>query len=181
MPDLLPVPHESRKIHAGRVFTLQVETLTLPNGNQMQADIIRHPGSVVIVPITETGEIVLVRQYRPAVGRWLWELPAGTLKPGEDVVDAARRECQEEIGRIPSRLDALGAFLPTPGYCDELMNFYAATGLRAPGAADADLRPDEDENIEARAFSRGRIAEMIAAGEIADLKTVAGLALLPGS
>jgi ADP-ribose pyrophosphatase len=173
------VPREIRTIFQGRVFTVQIETIPLPKGGALNAEIIRHPGSVVIVPITDAGEIVLVRQYRPAIGRWAWELPAGTLKPGEDPERAAARECQEEIGLIAGAIEKLGAFYPTPGYCDEEMNFYRATGLRAPGSADPEAHPDEDEDIETTAFSRARIAEMIAAGEIIDLKTVAGLAL-PG-
>jgi ADP-ribose pyrophosphatase len=172
------VPTEIRKVYEGRVFTLQIETLTLPKGHELKAEIIRHPGSVVIIPVTETGEIILVRQYRPAIGRWAWELPAGSLKPGEDVEQAAARECQEEIGLIAKTLEKVGAFYPTPGYCDEEMNFYVASGLRAPGSGDAEAHADEDEDIEAQAFSRADIAGMIGDGEIIDLKTVAGLALL---
>ena len=169
---------EIRKIYEGRVFTLQVETIPMPKGGEMKADIIRHPGSVVIVPVTDTGDIILVRQYRPAIGRWAWELPAGTLKPKEDEQRAAARECQEEIGLIPAQLDKLGAFFPTPGYCDEEMNFYRATGLREPTDGDEAAKPDEDEDIETRAFPVDEIHRMIASGEIIDLKTVGGLALL---
>ena len=175
------VPREIRKVYEGRVFTLQIETLTLPKGHELKAEIIRHPGSVVIIPVTDDGEIILVRQYRPAIGRWAWELPAGSLKPGEEVEQAAARECQEEIGLIPKTLEKVGAFYPTPGYCDEEMNFYVASGLRTPGSGDTDAHADEDEDSEAKPMSRARIAEMIAGGEIIDLKTVAGLALLSGS
>jgi ADP-ribose pyrophosphatase len=173
-----PKAREIRTIYEGRIFTLQVETLALPKGGEMKAEIVRHPGSVVILPVTDAGEIVLVQQYRPAIGRLAWELPAGSLKPGEDVEKAARRECHEEIGLIPARLERLGAFFPTPGYCDEEMNFYKAEGLRPAGGDDEAAQPDEDEDIEAKPFSREEIARMIAAGEIIDLKTVAGLALL---
>ena len=112
---------------------------------------------------------------------WAWELPAGSLKPGEDIEAAARRECQEEIGLVATKMRKLGAFFPTPGYCDEEMNFYLATGLRVPGEGDAAAPPDDDEDIEARPFPRAAVAAMIAGGEIIDLKTVAGLALTPGS
>jgi ADP-ribose pyrophosphatase len=172
------VPKEIRTVFQGRVFAVRVETITLPKGGALQAEIIRHPGSVVIIPETSQDEIVLVRQYRPAIGKWAWELPAGSLKPGEDVEHAARRECQEEIGQIASRLERLGAFYPTPGYCDELMTFFKATGLRAPGAGDAEAHPDEDEDIEARAFTRDQLQRMIASGDIIDMKTIAGLSLL---
>jgi ADP-ribose pyrophosphatase len=171
------VPREIRQIYQGRIFTVQTETLTLPDGREFTAEIVRHPGSVVIVPITDSGEIVLVRQYRHAIGRTAWELPAGSLKPSEDVSAAARRECQEEIGLVPTRLTPIGSFFPTPGYCDEEMNFYRADGLRDP-RPDETARPDDDEDIEARAFSREALRRMLATGEIIDLKTVAGLALL---
>ena len=174
------LPREIRKVYEGRVFTLQIETITLPKGGELHAEIIRHPGSVVIVPVTDAGEIVLVRQYRPAIGRWAWELPAGSLKPGEDVEKAAIRECHEEIGLVPSRIEAIGAFYPTPGYCDEEMNFFSASGLREPAAHES-AQPDEDEDIEAKPFSLDEIRRMVASGEIIDLKTVAGLQLLHAS
>jgi ADP-ribose pyrophosphatase len=172
------VPKEIRTVFQGRVFTVRVETISLPKGGELQAEIIRHPGSVVIIPVTAQNEIVLVRQYRPAIGRWAWELPAGSLKPGEDVEYAARRECQEEIGQVAARLEQLGSFFPTPGYCDEQMTFFKATGLRAPGAGDAEAHQDEDEDIETRPFTHAQLQQMISSGEIIDLKTVAGLSLL---
>ena len=172
------VPREIRTIFQGRVFTVRVETIPLPKGGQLQAEIVRHPGSVVIIPVTAQNEIILVRQYRPAIGRWAWELPAGSLKPGEDVALAARRECQEETGQIPSRLERLGSYFPTPGYCDEEMTFFHATGLRVPGPNDDEAHPDEDEDIEARAFPRDELQRMIAGGEVIDLKTIAGLSLM---
>ena len=171
------VPREIRTIYRGRIFTVQAETITLPSGRDFTADVVRHPGSVVIIPVTARGEVILVRQYRHAIGRSAWELPAGSLKPSEDIEAAARRECHEEVGLVADRLTRLGSFFPTPGYCDEEMNFYRADGLREP-TADETARPDEDEDIEARAFSRADLQRMIAAGEIIDLKTVAGLALL---
>ena len=178
MMDKPIVASEIRKVYEGRIFMVQIETITLPKGGTLNAEIVRHPGSVVIIPITEDGEIVLVRQYRHAIGRWAWELPAGSLKHGEDEEQAARRECHEEIGLIPARIGKLGAFFPTPGYCDEEMNFYRAEGLREPVDADGAAHPDADEDIEAQAFSTDEIRRMIAAGEIIDLKTVAGIWLL---
>jgi ADP-ribose pyrophosphatase len=175
------VPHQIRKVFEGRIFTVQVETLTLPKGGRFDAEIIRHPGSVVLVPVTDEGRIILVRQYRPAIGQWAWELPAGSLKHGEDPEKAAVRECHEEIGLIPSRLERLGLLYPTPGYCDEEMNFYRLTGLRAPAENDAAAQPDEDEDIESKAFTVDEIRSMIASGEIIDMKTVVALYWIGGS
>lgn len=172
------VPHQIRKVFEGRIFSVIVESITLPRGERLEAEIIRHPGSVVLIPVTDSGDIVLVRQYRHAIGRLLWELPAGSLKQAEDPQAAAVRECHEEIGLIPSAVERLGAFFPTPGYCDEEMTFYRATGLRAPGKDDPAAHQDEDEAIEVRAFSVDAIRQMVASGEIVDLKTVAGLELI---
>ena len=177
------IPTAIRKVYEGRIFTVQVETIALPKGGTLNAEIVRHPGSAVLIPVTDAGAIILVRQYRHAIGRFAWELPAGSLKSGEDPGAAAARECHEEIGLVPSAMEHLGGFFPTPGYCDEEMHFYLATGLREPNDADPTVRQDEDEDIETKAFSVGEIRNMIAVGAIVDLKTVAGIALLqrPGS
>ena len=172
------VPRQIRKIFTGRIFTVNVESITLPRGETLEAEVIRHPGSVVLIPVTASGEIVLVRQYRHPIGRSAWELPAGSLKPREDPEAAAIRECHEEIGLIPSSVERLGGFFPTPGYCDEEMNFFRATGLREPSAGEPAAKQDEDEDIEAKPFAVDAIRRMVASGEIVDLKTVAGLALL---
>ena len=164
-------------VYDGRIIRLQLETIALPTGGELKAEIIRHPGSVVIVPVTDLGEIVLVKQYRHAVGRRIWELPAGSLKPGENAADAAHRECHEETGLVPGQLASLGSFYPTPGYCDEKMTFYLATSLREPGPDDS-AQPDEDEDIETGRFSVDQVADMVRTGEIIDLKTVAALAML---
>jgi ADP-ribose pyrophosphatase len=172
------VPHQIRKVFTGRIFSVNIESITLPRGQTLEAELIRHPGSVVLIPLTADGQIVLVRQYRHAIGRWAWEVPAGSLKPGEDPQAAAIRECHEEIGLIPSSVERLGGFFPTPGYCDEEMNFFRASGLREPAAGDPAANQDEDEDIEAKAFTVDAIRRMIASGEIVDLKTVAGLTLM---
>jgi ADP-ribose pyrophosphatase len=171
------LPHEIRKIYDGRIFSIVAERVTLPNGHQLDVEVVRHPGSVVILPMTDDGSVLLVRQYRHAVGRALWELPAGSLKKNEDPEQAAIRECHEEVGLIPQRVERLGSFFPTPGYCDEEMIFYKATRLRKPGPDD-EAHPDEDEDIEAKAFGLDDLRRMIQIGEIADLKTVAGVFLI---
>ncbi len=172
-----PVPHSVRRIFQGRIFSVVVESITLPRGEHLDAELVRHNGSVVLVPMTAGGEIILVRQYRHAIGRWAWELPAGSLKVGEEIESAARRECHEEIGLIPGRLEKLGSFFPTPGYCDEEMHFFRAAELREPGP-DEIAHPDADEDIEPKAFTPAAIRQMIATGEVIDLKTVGGLSLI---
>jgi ADP-ribose pyrophosphatase len=171
------LPHQIQKVFEGRIFSVTVETLTLPRGQEMKAEIVRHPPSVVIIPIDSEGDVILVRQYRHAIGRWVWELPAGSLNPGEQADKAAIRECHEEINLVPTRVERLGAFFPTPGYCDEEMIFFKATGLRVPGP-DEEAHADDDEDIEPRAFQVDELRRMIEIGEIVDLKTVAGAAFL---
>ena len=174
------LPHQIRQVYTGRIFTVAVESVTLPNGHALDVEVVRHPGSVVLLPMTESGEVVLVRQYRHPIGRWTWELPAGSLKRGEDAEKAAARECHEEIGLLASKIEKLGALFPTPGYCDEEMFFFKATGLREPGPDDPAAQPDEDEDIETRRFSVEELRRLMRSGEIVDLKTIAGLALIEG-
>ena len=97
--------------------------------------------------------VVLVRQYRHPVGDYLWELPAGSIDPGEDAETAARRECHEELGLIAGAAERLGEAWPLPGYCTEYMTFFRLTGLRVPGADDAEAHQDEDEDIETQVFT----------------------------
>jgi ADP-ribose pyrophosphatase len=172
------VPHQIRKAFEGRVFSVVVESITTAKGGNMDVEIVRHPGSVVLIPLTASNEVILVRQYRHAIGRSAWELPAGTLKPNEEPKKAAARECHEEIGLLPGQLEELGSYFPTPGYCDEEMTFYKATGLRKAGPHDERAQQDEDEDIEQQAFRLEQVRSMIRSGEIIDMKTVAGVALL---
>src|SRR5689334_22415421 len=119
-------------IYDGRVFRVEKELATLPGGRQVPMEIVRHRGSVVLIPEPKSGRVILIRQYRHVLGRWIWELPAGTLEPGEPPARAARRECEEEIGLRPRRIERLGLYYPTPGFCDERMVFYACRDLYAP-------------------------------------------------
>ena len=176
--DKAAVPHQIKKVFEGRVFSVVVESITTPKGGRMDVEIVRHPGSVVLIPLTASGEVILVRQYRHAIGRSAWELPAGTLKPNEEPKTAAARECHEEIGLLPTALEELGSYFPTPGYCDEEMTFYKATELREAGPGDKAAQQDEDEDIQQQAFSLEQIRSMIRSGDIIDMKTVAGVALL---
>jgi ADP-ribose pyrophosphatase len=171
------LPHEIRKIYDGRIFTVVAEHVTLPKGHRLDVEVIRHPGSVVIIPMTDEGLVMLVRQYRHAIGRSLWELPAGSLKKNEDPEQAAIRECHEEVGLVPAKVERLGSFFPTPGYCDEEMIFYKATGLREPRDGD-EAQQDEDEDIEPKPFAVDELRRMINSGDIVDLKTLAGVFLI---
>jgi ADP-ribose pyrophosphatase len=164
-------------VHNGRIFRIEVDRVTLPSGHTLDMEIVRHPGSVVLLPVPEPGTIILIRQYRYAIDRWIWELPAGTLKPGEDPAAAAARECEEEIGLAPGRVTRLRGYFPTPGFCDEEMIYCRCEDLRPP-APDSTVRKDEDEEIEPRTFTVVEARELIASGEIVDLKTLAGLALI---
>src|SRR5829696_6517595 len=138
-------------VHKGRIFQLEIDVVTLPTGHTVDMEIVRHPGSVVLLPIPEPGKIVLIRQYRYTIDRWIWELPAGSLKPGEDPAAAAARECEEEIGLVPQRVERLRSLYPTPGFCNEEMIFFRCSDLSAP-AADSTAHKDDDEDLEPRTF-----------------------------
>jgi ADP-ribose pyrophosphatase len=164
-------------VYTGRVFRVERDEVLLPHGRTVTMDIVRHRGSVVLIPQPSPREIVLIRQYRYVIGRWIWELPAGSLEPGEAPLRAARRECVEEIGLRPGRVERLAEYVPTPGFCDERMIFYRCTDLVPPGRR----RPlDPDEQIEPKTFTVGTIWEMVRRGEIVDMKTVVGVALVTG-
>ena len=162
-------------VFVGRVFRVERERVRLPNGRTATLDVVRHRGSVVLIPQPSPRDVILVRQYRPVIGRWIWELPAGSLDPGERPDRAARRECEEEIGLTPGRVTRLATYYPTPGFCDESMTFYRCERLTPPRRAAAQ---DEDEQIEPRAFTRAAVQRMIARGEIVDMKTIVGMELL---
>lgn len=164
-------------IYKGRVFSVEVETMTLPDGRDLEIDIVRHPPSVVLLPMKDDEHVILIRQYRPAIRRDLWELPAGSLNEGESAEDAARRECEEEIALVPGRVDKLKGLYPTPGYCDEEMIFFRVSDFRPP-PPDSPHKPDEDENIQAAVFTVADAKAMVARGEIVDMKTAYGLTLI---
>jgi ADP-ribose pyrophosphatase len=173
MPEALVL--STRTVYEGRIFDVTVDRVRLPHGVEHDMELVRHRGSVVLLPTPRAGELILVKQYRYAVGRDLWEVPAGSLKADEDPIDAARRECHEEVGLLPQRLELLSTLWPTPGFCTEKMLFYHCTDLVKPAAA---AHQDEDEFVEPRTFTLDEVREMIRTGEVADMKTVVGLTLL---
>jgi ADP-ribose diphosphatase len=165
----------SERVFAGKVFDVFRDRVRMPNNREVTVDVVRHARSVVLLPVPQPGHVILIRQYRYAVNRWLWELPAGSVDEGEEPEAAAKRECHEEIGQVPETIVRLGSLFPTPGYCDEEMIFFRLSSLAEPTEA-AEL--DEDEHIEPRTFTIADAREMIRRGEIIDMKTIAGLTYL---
>ena len=161
----------------GRVFSVETGTRRFPNGQDHEVEIVRHRPCVVLIPVEDDGRVVLVRQYRAPIDRVTWELPAGGIDEGEPPEAAARRECEEETKRAPHRVERLGAWYPTPGYCDEEMIFFRVSDLRAP-AADSRHRPDEDEDITTKSVTVAEARAMARRGEIVDLKTAYALTLI---
>ena len=162
----------------GRIFTVTVDRVTIPNGRTVTLEMVRHPGSVVLIPMQDDGRIVLIRQYRYALDRWIWELPAGSLDPGEDPAAAAARECEEEIGLVPGRVEFAGAWYPTPGFCTEVMNYYRLGDLRERRAGETPAHKDDDEDIRVHVFTLDEARAMVRRGDIVDLKTAWGLTLV---
>jgi ADP-ribose pyrophosphatase len=166
---------ESEPVFKGKVFTVDRDRVKMPNGRTVTVDVVRHSRSVVLVPVPEPGKVILIRQYRYAVNAFLWELPAGSVDEGESPEQAARRECHEEIGLVPSTIVRLSAMYPTPGYCDEEMVFFRLSGLEK---TEEQAAVDEDEDIEAKVFELRDAREMVRRGEIQDMKTLVGLTLI---
>jgi ADP-ribose pyrophosphatase len=162
-------------VYEGRVFTVVKERTALPNGMRATMEIVRHRGSVVLIPQPRRQQVILIRQFRYVLNRWIWELPAGTLEAGERPDRAARRECEEETGLRPTRIRKLGGYYPTPGFCDEHMTFYLCTGLVRPARP---AQGDADEHIEPRTFTLAQAWSLVRRGDVVDMKTVLGLAML---
>ena len=135
MSDPERLTHE--RVYDGKVFNVDRDRVRMPNGREVTVDVVRHSRSVVLIPVPEPGKVILIKQYRYAVNRWLWELPAGSVDEGEQPEAAARRECHEEIGQVPDTIVRLAALHPTPGYCDEEMLFFRLSGLSQPTEAAA--------------------------------------------
>jgi ADP-ribose pyrophosphatase len=165
----------SERIYDGKVFEIDRDRVAMPNGRVVTVDVVRHSKSVVVAPIPEPGKVILIRQYRYPINRFLWEVPAGSVDSGEQPEQAARRECHEEIGLVPTTVVRLTALYPTPGYCDEEMIFFRASGLEQPAEP---AHVDEDEDIEVRTVELREAREMVRRGEIVDMKTVLALTLI---
>jgi ADP-ribose diphosphatase len=159
----------------GRVFRIEQDRVRLPNGRTAVLDVVRHRGSVVLIAQPTRTSVVLIRQFRYAIGKLIWELPAGSLEAGEPPGKAARRECEEEIGLTPRRISRIGALYPTPGFCDEVMLFYRCTDLVPPIRR---VHLDPDEQLEPRVFSLREAGTLVQRGGVVDMKTILGLGLI---
>jgi ADP-ribose pyrophosphatase len=164
-------------VYKGRVFSVEVEQRRFPNGREHDVAIVRHGPSVVLIPFEDDGRVVLIKQYRPALDRELWEFPAGSVDADESADAAARRECEEEIGRVPNQIERLGAWYPTPGFCDEELIFFRVSGLRQP-PPDSPNKPDDDEDIQSYVMTVAEAKAMVERGLIIDLKTAFALTLI---
>jgi ADP-ribose pyrophosphatase len=163
---------KSEPLFKGRVFTIRRDTLKTPDGRETRLDIVEHHGSVVLVPVDEAGNLLLVRQYRHAAARDLLELPAGTLEEGEPPDACAAREIREETGFAAAQLEELGRFFLAPGYSTEFMVVFLATGL-----SHSPLRADADEFLQVEKLPVRLALERAEQGEIPDAKSLAALLL----
>jgi 8-oxo-dGTP pyrophosphatase MutT (NUDIX family) len=161
----------SRIVHRGRVVTVRVDDVRLPDGQIVVREVVDHPGAVVIAALDAYGYVTLVRQYRHAVGEWLLELPAGTLEPGEEPLQTAMRELREEAGLVAGRWDQLGSFFSSPGFVREEMHAFLARDLQSVAA---EPEPDEDITLVRRRFS----ALVEGAEEVPDSKSLATFLLV---
>jgi ADP-ribose pyrophosphatase len=166
----MPARLDVQTAHRGRLLALQVVSWTDAQGRTVRREVVRHPGAVLIVPELDGDRLVLLRNHRVAVGETLWELPAGTLEPGEPPGAAAARELEEETGYRAARIVPMGEFFTSPGFCDELMRVFLAQDLAWVGE-----RHEPHEEIEARAVPFAEALAMVDDGRIRDGKSIAAI------
>lgn len=160
----------SKVIYSGKILNLRVDEVELEDGKNAKREIVEHRGAVVIIPVLEDGKIVMVKQYRYAVGKELLELPAGTMEKGEDPLTCAKRELLEETGYEAEKLERLITCYSSPGFCDEELHLFLATDLK-----DGVQNPDVDEKIKVEIYEVEKLKVMIKQGSIMDAKTIAGI------
>ncbi len=160
----------TKTIYRGRVVDLDLDTVTLPNGTTLEMEVVRHPGAAAIVPMRPDGSVLLTHQYRYAAGGYIYEIPAGKLDPGEDPKACAARELEEETGYRASSIQPLLSMLTTPGFTDEVIHLFLATGL-VPGVQ----RLECDEVLHLVELPLERTMDLIGDGTIRDAKTIVGL------
>ena len=166
-----PIQERSELLLHGRVFDVVAASIRLPSGLAQDLWVVQHPGAVAVAPLLETGEFLLVRQYRHAVRDWLVEIPAGRLEPGETPLAAAKRELEEETGFRARRWEELTSIFPAPGFCSERITLFEARVLEAPSGER--LTADPDEELE---LVRMRPEELLE-GATRDAKTLLAAAL----
>lgn len=157
----------SETVYKGRIITLELQTVTLPNGKEATREVVLHPGAVTVLAITEEDKVLLVRQFRKPTDRILVETPAGKLEHGENPLEAVKRELEEETGYTASDWKHLNSFYTSPGFADELMHAYVATGLKK-----LQQKLDDDEFLDVIEAGADEVRQMIADGEIYDAKTL---------
>jgi len=160
----------TKNIYNGKVVTLNVDTVRLPNGVTIDLEVIRHPGAAAVVPLKGDGTVVLIRQFRHAAGGFIYEIPAGKLHQGEDPLECAARELEEEIGYRAGRFDLLSSIFTAPGFADEVIHVYLATELMK-GVQNL----DQDEVLEIVEMPLRDAIGKIEDGSIRDAKTIVGL------
>ena len=158
----------SNSIFKGRVISLKVDDVVLPNGKESKREIINHPGAVAVIAITDEGKLVLVEQYRKALERSIIEIPAGKLEPGEDPIDSVKRELEEETGYGCHDLSYLQSFATSPGFADEIIHLFVAKDLYK---IENKAALDEDEFVEVYEVTLEEAEEMVNNQKIYDAKT----------
>jgi len=159
-----------KTIFKGKVITLNLETVTLPNGATVELEVVRHPGAAAIVPLKDERTVILIRQFRLAAGGFIYEIPAGKLFPGEDPRLCAERELEEEIGYRAGAIERLETFFTAPGFTDEVMHLFLATALVKTAQ-----KLDHDEVLEVVEMPLEQAIAHIRDGIIRDAKTIVGL------
>jgi ADP-ribose pyrophosphatase len=160
----------SSYLYKGKILNLRIDQILCQDGRPGIREIIEHEECIAVIPVDNRGNILLVIQYRKAIEKYLLEIPAGGIEKGEDPETAARRELQEEIGYLPGKLQKLGGFYSSPGFCNEYLHLFLADKLQP-----SRLIAEDTGNITVIEVSPVKIKPMIASGEICDAKTVAGL------
>ena len=161
--------YNEQQVFEGKIFNVNRLDVKLPSGQHAVRDVVRHPGAVGIIALTNKGKITLVRQYRAALDRVTLEIPAGKLEAGEDPLDAAARELLEETGFVAKRIAYLTTIASSVGFSDERIALYLATELKFEGA-----NPDDDEFINVDLMEVGELVDAVLDGRIEDAKTVVG-------
>ncbi|SEG14449.1 NUDIX hydrolase [Paenibacillus sp. UNC499MF] len=158
---------KTEPIFEGKIITLQVDHVRLPNGETATREIVKHPGAVAVLALTDDDRMIVVEQYRKALEKSQVEIPAGKLDPGEEPIRAAIRELEEETGYSSESVRPVCSFYTSPGFADEILHLFVAENL-----VRGEARPDEDEFLECEEITLQEAKELIARGSISDAKTI---------